>query len=103
MLFQQVSSLFSLQRRKAALPSPTIRPQSGHISSVESIGSPTVGAKNPVLMNRKVGQENFHISEYSLVLVSLTIGSFFSFVSFSFLFFFFFFFFFLRFLEIFQF
>ena len=98
MLFQQVSSLFSLQRRKAALPSPTIRPQSGHISSVESIGSPTVGAKNPVLMNRKVGQENFHISEYSLVLVSLTIGSFFSFVSFSFLFFFF-----LRFLEIFQF
>ena len=100
MLFQQVSSLFSLQRRKAALPSPTIRPQSGHISSVESIGSPTVGAKNPVLMNRKVGQENFHISEYSLVLVSLTIGSFFSFVSFSFLFFFFFF---LRFLEIFQF
>ena len=102
MLFQQVSSLFSLQRRKAALPSPTIRPQSGHISSVESIGSPTVGAKNPVLMNRKVGQENFHISEYSLVLVSLTIGSFFSFVSFSFLFFFFFFFF-LRFLEIFQF
>ena len=98
MLFQQVSSLFSLQRRKAALPSPTIRPQSGHISSVESIGSPTVGAKNPVLMNRKVGQENFHTSEYSLVLVSLTIGSFFSFVSFSFLFFFF-----LRFLEIFQF
>ena len=92
MLFQQVSSLFSLQRRKAALPSPTIRPQSVHISSVESIGSPTVGAKNPVLMNRKVGQENFHISEYSLVLVSLTIGSFFSFVSFSFLFFFFFFF-----------
>ena len=101
MLFQQVSSLFSLQRRKAALPSPTIRPQSGHISSVESIGSPTVGAKNPVLMNRKVGQENFHISEYSLVLVSLTIGSFFSFVSFSFLLLFFFFF--LRFLEIFQF
>ena len=100
MLFQQVSSLFSLQRRKAALPSPTIRPQSGHISSVESIGSPTVGAKNPVLMNRKVGQENFHISEYSLVLVSLTIGS--VFPSFRFLFFSFLFFF-LRFLEIFQF
>lgn len=99
MLFQQVSSLFSLQRRKAAPPSPTIRPQSGHISSVESIGSPTVGAKNPVLMNRKVGQENFHISEYSLVLVSLTIGSFFflRFVFFYFLFFY------LRFLEIFQF
>ena len=102
MLFQQVSSLFSLQRRKAALPSPTIRPQSGHISSVESIGSPTVGAKNPVLMNRKVGQENFHTSEYSLVLVSLTIGSFF-FLRFVFFSFFFFFFFFLRFLEIFQF
>lgn len=96
MLFQQVSSLFSLQRRKAAPPSPTIRPQSGHISSVESIGSPTVGIKNPVLMNRKVGQENFHISEYSLVLVSLTIGSFF-FLRFGFFFFF------LRFLEIFQF
>lgn len=99
MLFQQVSSLFSLQRRKAAPPSPTIRPQSGHISSVESIGSPTVGAKNPVLMNRKVGQENFHISEYSLVLVSLTIGSFF-FLRFVF---FLFFFIYLRFLEIFQF
>ena len=99
MLFQQVSSLFSLQRRKAAPPSPTIRPQSGHISSVESIGSPTVGAKNPVLMNRKVGQENFHISEYSLVLVSLTIGSFF-FLRFVF---FFFLFLYLRFLEIFQF
>ena len=99
MLFQQVSSLFSLQRRKAAPPSPTIRPQSGHISSVESIGSPTVGAKNPVLMNRKVGQENFHISEYSLVLVSLTIGSFF-FLRFIFYFFLFLY---LRFLEIFQF
>ena len=99
MLFQQVSSLFSLQRRKAAPPSPTIRPQSGHISSVESIGSPTVGAKNPVLMNGKVGQENFHISEYSLVLVSLTIGSFF-FLRFVF---FLFFFIYLRFLEIFQF
>ena len=89
MLFQQVSSLFSLQRRKAAPPSPTIRPQSGHISSVESIGSPTVGAKNPVLMNRKVGQENFHISEYSLVLVFLTMGCFFL-LRFGFFFFFFF-------------